>query len=73
MSEEQTGEIGGTGPRQPSQAEGDRETIAADLRERHGEEGTEQTAPAQPREHDTPAARDPQQQPSQAEGERDQG
>lgn len=70
MSAEPNSAAGGTGPQQPSQAEGDRATIEADLREKFGDVGGG-TQPPQPRGDKTPAARDPQQRPSQAEGERE--
>jgi hypothetical protein len=71
MSGERNSRAGGTGPQQPSQAEGDRETIDADLREKLGDAALGGDQPAQPGGGRTPAAREPQQRPSQAEGERD--
>ncbi len=62
---------GATGPQQPSQAEGDRETIEADLREQQGGDQTGPTGPTQPTGTDAVNARDPRQRPSQAEGERE--
>ena len=62
-----------TGPQQPSQAEGDREEITADLRRREGAGAVGGDQPPQPRGEGTPAARDPREHPSQAEGEREPG
>lgn len=62
---------GATGPQQPSQAEGDRETIEADLREQPGGDPTGPTQSPQPTGSDTASGRDPRQRPSQAEGERE--
>jgi hypothetical protein len=45
--------------------------IDTDLREKLGDAALGGTQPAQPRGGQTPSARDPQQRPSQAEGERD--
>jgi hypothetical protein len=70
MRERSSGEERGTGPQHPSQAEGDRETIDADLREKLGDEATAGSQVAQPTGDETPAARDPRQHPGQAEGER---
>jgi hypothetical protein len=72
MRAERNIEVGGTGPQQPSQAEGDRETIETDLREKLGDAAVGGSQPVQPRGNKTPAARDPQQRPSQAEGEREE-
>lgn len=71
MSEQRNAGFGGSGPQQPSQAEGDRETIDADLREKQGDDALGGSQPDQPRGDGTPAARDPRARPSQAEGERD--
>ncbi|HEY8598006.1 MAG TPA: hypothetical protein VIL85_06215 [Thermomicrobiales bacterium] len=72
MSEQSSAPKDGAGPQQPSQAEGDRETIDADLREKQGDDTAGDT-PMDPHEASgTPAARDPLQHPSQAEGEREQ-
>jgi hypothetical protein len=62
-----------TGPRQPSQAEGDRQKIAADLREKEGADAAGGAQPPQPRGKQTPASRDPRQHPGQAEDERQPG
>ena len=66
MGREQTG---GTGPQQPSQAEGDRETVEQDLAEKQGGDDAETVGTGSRREA-TPAARSPEERPSQAEGER---
>jgi hypothetical protein len=62
---------GGTGPQQPSQAEGDRATVEQDIDRQLGGEGVEPVADDRAGGGRTPAARPPDARPSQAEGERD--